>query len=186
MAGPFPNYEKKQAFDIDFLNGEAKAVPRADTVFTAVFDATSPALDLERMVWFNGNAERRTIRLKWQPVAFSKGRISPLYDEINTFPFFERISYYAFCRVISGKECSATLAVGSDDGNKTWFNGKLCTRNNVVSRSMKPDSEKAQVTIRKGVNTLLIKVLQGQGGLGHCVRFLDASGKPLTDLKIQL
>ncbi|MBR7104439.1 MAG: hypothetical protein IKC65_05815 [Lentisphaeria bacterium] len=186
IAGPFPNYERKQAFNIDFLNGEDKAVPRNDAVFTAVFDATSSELNLERMVWFNGKAEHRTIRLKWHPIAFSKGRIAPLYDEINIFPFFERIAYYAFCRIISSRECSATLAVGSDDGNKTWFNGNLCTRNNAVSRSIKPDSEKAQVTIKKGVNTLLIKVLQGQGGLGHCVRFLDASGKPLTDLKIQL
>ena len=78
-------------------------------------------------------------------------------------------------------------AVGSDDGNKSYFNGRLCTAVNPVSRGLVPDSEQQQVTLKKGSNTLLLKICQGQGRLGHAVRFIDpASGKPVTDLTITL
>ena len=188
LLGPFANCEKNPSHNIDFLNGEAKAAADKNAVYTAVFDAALPGRDLERSLWFNGKAEKKVLQLKWRPIEFSKGIVVPLFDEVTDFPFYDRIAYYVFCKVVSDKpDRRVILAVGSDDGEKCWFNGELATSISVVSRSVVPDTEKAAVMLKKGENTLLLKVSQGQGKLGHVVRFLDpASGQPVTDVKISL
>jgi len=77
--------------------------------------------------------------------------------------------------------------VGSDDGEKCWFNGKQVTSFFAHSRRMSPDSEKAVVTLTSGRNLILLKVTQGGGGVGHAVRFLDPkTQKPVCNLRITL
>jgi hypothetical protein len=79
------------------------------------------------------------------------------------------------------------LAIGSDDGEKTFFNGQKITSFFTVSRRLKIDSETGIVNLKTGKNLLLVKVVQGLGGVGHAVRFLDPeTNKPVTDIKITL
>ena len=187
ILGPFPNSEDAKAFNIDFLNGEKNRTVKTDAVYHAVFDASGNKRALEKSLWFNGKAEKRTLQLKWMPFEFSQGIVVPLSDQIGEFPFFDRIAYYVFCKVISDKERQLILAIGSDDGHKSWFNGELITSVNVMSRSAQPDTDQGKVTLKKGENTLLLKVCQGQGKLGHIVRFLEPeNNRPVTDLKISL
>ena len=43
------------------------------------------------------------------------------------------------------------------------------------------DSDKVDVRLRKGENKLLVKICQGTGGWGFCVRVADEWGTPVTD-----
>ncbi len=97
-------------------------------------------------------------------------------------------AYVAAClyaEVISPERRQAKLAVGSDDGYQLWFNGRKLGEL-MEYRAAQADQECYEVTLEKGKNKLMVKVLQHIGGWGAMVRFLDLQGTPLTDLQIVL
>ena len=89
---------------------------------------------------------------------------------------------YGHASVWSDTARILTLAVGVDDGAFAWWNGALvldidgCQGVNV-------DQFKASVDVQVGWNDLLVKVRDQGGGWGLAVRFLDASGAVVTDLR---
>ena len=89
---------------------------------------------------------------------------------------------YVRCRVTSDRARTAVLQLGSDDGVKAWLNGKLVHSNN-AEREMKPGDDTAPVSLKKGVNVLLLKVVQGSGDWGVCARIAAKDGTPLTGLR---
>ena len=61
------------------------------------------------------------------------------------------------------------LELYSDDGVKAWLNGQLVHANNVTRKiPSRPDA--VEVTLKKGANTLLLKVTQNTGPWGALVR----------------
>ena len=48
------------------------------------------------------------------------------------------------------------------------------------------DADKGKVTLKKGVNVVVFKVINEQGNWQGAMRFLDKSGAPLKDSKIKL
>jgi HEAT repeat protein len=61
------------------------------------------------------------------------------------------------------------LWIGSDDGNKVWVNDKLVNSNN-VARSFAPDQDSASVTLKKGENTIMMKITQNNMPWGASLR----------------
>ena len=55
------------------------------------------------------------------------------------------------------------------------------------TRSLEKDAEDSaeNVTLKKGVNVLVLKVINEENNWQGSVRFLDKAGKPVTDLKIE-
>jgi hypothetical protein len=82
----------------------------------------------------------------------------------------------------SEKEQKAVLEIGSDDGVKVWLNGKLVHANNTM-RAVKTGEDKVQVTLKKEWNEIRLKVTNGSGGWGACVRVADADGKRLETVR---
>ncbi|MBE3132638.1 MAG: hypothetical protein IMZ55_04135, partial [Acidobacteria bacterium] len=80
---------------------------------------------------------------------------------------------YAFATVDSPRAREAVLAVGSDDGCRIWLNGQV-VHNVLAARGVTPDEDLVPVSLKKGENTLLVKVENGSGGWGFCLRFLGA------------
>jgi hypothetical protein len=74
--------------------------------------------------------------------------------------------------VYAPEERDTQLLIGSDDGVRIWLNGDL-VHTNPAYRGAYPDQDGIPVHLKKGWNTLLIKVLQGAGGWGYYVRFVD-------------
>lgn len=158
FLGPFRSADY-EGYAKDYLGGEAAAAPKAGD---------------------------RVGELEWKPYRLSMGRIRAISNEIR-LPYVNELAYYLSCEVISPDERDVLLAVGSDDGEKTWVNGRPVTAKDGRCRSCVPDSEMEPVRLRKGANLLLVKITQGKGGNGHAVRFLaPGSEQPLTDLKIRL
>lgn len=79
---------------------------------------------------------------------------------------------YGFVNVYSPEDLNTVLLVGSDDGIRIWLNDNL-VHTNPAYRGAYPDQDQIPVTLNKGWNKLLIKVLQGSGGWGYYVRFVD-------------
>lgn len=90
----------------------------------------------------------------------------------------EYLGIYGYAEFVPSKPGKAILAVGSDDDVYVWLNGELVHRNN-AARAAIPGDDRVEVQLRDGINTLLVKILQGNGEWGMVAQVLDANGAPL-------
>ena len=97
----------------------------------------------------------------------------------------ENVSAYALVWVESPEEQDAVLALGSGDGVVVWLNGERVHKN-LVSRGYASMQDRVNVHLKKGVNLLMVKVLQGNGGWGFAAHLLDKSGRPLEGITYSL
>ena len=89
---------------------------------------------------------------------------------------------YAFCKVISLEERPAQIRLGTNDTGTLWFNGeKIFAMNG--ERGAQPDDDILPVQLRKGENTILVKVCNTERYWGMYLRITDEKGGPLSDLR---
>lgn len=78
-----------------------------------------------------------------------------------------------------------TLGIGSNDQARVWLNGKLLHTFS-DTRGIDKDSETvAGVTLTKGVNTIVFKVINQKNDWAAAARFLDKDGKAVTSLAVK-
>jgi hypothetical protein len=85
---------------------------------------------------------------------------------------------YAYTTLVSDEDRDVVFLAGSDDGIKVWVNGEEVWRNNAF-RPVVPDDDRFPVRLKAGDNTVLLKITQGGGGWGFCLRVTDLDGRPL-------
>jgi hypothetical protein len=95
----------------------------------------------------------------------------------------EYVAGYAVAYVLADDEMKVTLALSTNDQGKAWLNGKQVFKF-AETRTLEKDTDKIDVTLNKGVNVLVLKVVNEVNNWQGCARFLK-DGKPLTGLKIQ-
>ena len=84
--------------------------------------------------------------------------------------------------VFSEKALPARIELGCDDGNKVWLNGQLVHSKNLGGKAI-PGSEKADVVLKAGWNSLLIKITQATGPWEFCLRFRTRDGARVDGLR---
>ncbi len=133
-------------------------------------------IDFEQTYQGKGNARLRWYKIQAEPSGFMRleNRITPS----------ERGIVYGLVYVVSPDNRDTFMLVGSDDGIRIWLNQELI-HTNPAYRGAYPDQDRIPVTLKKGLNTLLIKVLQGGGGWGYYVRFADPEGQLLWRNEIE-
>lgn len=89
-------------------------------------------------------------------------------------------SSYAWINVVSPADGKRKLLAGSDDSVKIWINGEVA-HVNAVNRGAGNFQDEKEVTLKKGDNSLLVKVSERGGGWSMFVGF-DPDG----DLKYNL
>jgi putative membrane-bound dehydrogenase-like protein len=72
---------------------------------------------------------------------------------------------YLYWEIDSPREQPAEILLGSDDGARLWLNGQAVFRTQ-ATRAAAPEQDRLKVTLRKGKNTLLLKVANGDGPHG--------------------
>lgn len=87
----------------------------------------------------------------------------------------EKAIAYGLVYVYSPDSRKTKILVGSDDGVRIWLNNEL-VHSNPAYRGAYPDQDKVEVKLNRGWNKLLVKVLQGGGGWGFYLRFVDLEG----------
>ncbi len=103
-------------------------------------------------------------------------------DFLKFFSPSDWVCAYAYCKIISPKATAAQLRLGTNDTVTLWLNGqKLLSKN--IERSAAPDSDILHVNLKKGENTILIKVCNTEFNWGLYVRITDNSGQPIKNLK---
>jgi hypothetical protein len=77
------------------------------------------------------------------------------------------------------------MTIGSNDQGRLYLNGTDIYAF-TEARTLELDADKGRVTLHKGVNIVVFKIINEQGNWQGAMRFLDKSGIPLKDLKIKL
>ncbi|MBN1342575.1 MAG: HEAT repeat domain-containing protein [Phycisphaerae bacterium] len=114
--------------------------------------------------------------LKWKPVvtASPEGRV----DLRASIQPDQSVAAYGYAEVTSDQDQDVLFCTGSDDGMKLWVNGKVVFAKN-EPRGLAVDMDTIPARLQKGVNKILIKVLNGGGGWEFCARVTTKDGKPV-------
>jgi hypothetical protein len=80
---------------------------------------------------------------------------------------------------------NVTLAVASNDQGRIYFNG-VDIYAFTEARPLLLDADKGRVTLKKGVNVFVFKVLNEQNSWQAAMRFMEKSGAPLKDVRIRV
>lgn len=138
-AGPFPSGVTGSAEAFEFVHGPEEA-------WTAAGGLDLGAVYLDGAVAW---ADRPDLR-----------------DGIATPTPAPDYSAMYFARTVgTARERVLRLSLGSDDGIKVWVNGKL-VHSNPVARALAPNQDMVEVSLPAGESTILVKVVNYQGGCG--------------------
>lgn len=96
------------------------------------------------------------------------------------------VLYWAVTLIECDEEMkNVRLAVGSNSASMWWLNGEEALLMSGDRRMVVDDCVSKRLTLKKGINVLRGTIINGPGMSDFCVRFLDANGKPLNQLKIK-
>lgn len=78
------------------------------------------------------------------------------------------------------------LLAGGNDQTRVYFNGKAVTTS-TEPRALTKDSDMAKgLTMKQGLNTVILKVVNEVGNWQGCLRFTTQEGKPLTNFQVRM
>jgi hypothetical protein len=93
---------------------------------------------------------------------------------------------YAVCYLVADKELKdLKMKTGSDDQLKVYLNGKQVFKNAEARSADKDQDTTENITLNKGVNVLIMKVVNEKVDWLCCVRFVDKDDKPVKSFKVQ-
>jgi putative membrane-bound dehydrogenase-like protein len=93
----------------------------------------------------------------------------------------DAIISYLVREIESPADQEATLLLGTDDAAKLWLNGELVYTNR-QHRPAAPEQDKVTVKLKKGKNTILLKITNGDGGHGFYFSILSAEELKLVGM----
>ena len=88
--------------------------------------------------------------------------------------------------VVTAEKTGLTLRMNSNDQGKAFLNGKEIVKF-TDTRTLEKDAENSAegVTLKKGVNVVVLKVANEENNWQGSLRFMDKAGKPVTDYKVE-
>src|SRR5262249_27405645 len=93
---------------------------------------------------------------------------------------------YAVCYVVCDADHKdVKMKTGSDDQARVWLNGQKVL-DQTEARALDKDQDTTDVNLKKGVNTIVFKIVNEKVDWSGCLRFTDASGAPLKNLRVRL
>ena len=143
--------------DKDFLGGEATIAPKAGDKVT---------VGGQSLVWQAHQTSDYFIDFL---ASFGKTR-------------GEYVAGYAVAYVVADEEMAVTLALSTNDQGKAWLNGKPVFKF-ADTRTLEKDTDRTDVTLVKGRNVLVLKVINEVNNWQACARFLK-NGAPVKNLQI--
>jgi hypothetical protein len=94
----------------------------------------------------------------------------------------EYVAGYAVAYIHADEAMPVTLALSTNDQGKAWLNGKEIFKF-ADTRVLEKDADRVDVTLAKGQNVLLLKVINEVNNWQACARFLR-NGAPVTNIRI--
>ena len=156
---PLPEDSGASEIDKDLIKGEATVMPKAGDKVAV------------------GGAE-----LVWQAQQAS----DYFFDFVTAYGTVrgEDAAAYAVAYVLADEEMKVTLSVGSNDQCKAWVNGKQVIKF-AETRTLDKDTDSGDVTLAKGQNVLVFKVINEKNNWQGAARFMQ-NGAGVKNIKISL
>ncbi|MEW6359209.1 MAG: tetratricopeptide repeat protein [Planctomycetota bacterium] len=107
-------------------------------------------------------------KVKWQKMNAQQAR-----ELDKTLGPLGNVVFYGFASIVSEKDQTVELCIGSGDGCKLWLNGREIWINR-TRRNVNPDDDHIFVKLAKGENKLLIKIEQALGTYGLAAKVVRA------------
>lgn len=182
IGGPYPSYlvnDKDSGLDTDY-SAESSVKPYPGLAENVIFKA-----DRAKLIAGIGSTNEwgfdsdHSIQARWQQLSFAK----PERIELNGMfaPIDDHFVWFAAVYIESPQTQAVKIALGSDDDHKLYLNGRVIGRA-ASSQDILPDNFIYDAVLQKGINLLLLKVVDRTGGTGFCLRLTDPSGKEIPDL----
>jgi hypothetical protein len=93
---------------------------------------------------------------------------------------------YAVCTINCAEEVkNVTLKVGSDDQSKVYLNGKEVYKYEGARALEKDQDSVTGLTLNKGKNIIVFKVVNEKIDFSCSLRFLDGTDKPVKNFKVE-
>ena len=138
-----------------------------------VFDtALAPEKDSKSVRWKKFKTKSKSERSLW---AIELDSI--LGPEANA-------AAYAMTKIWAPENLKINLEMGSDDHIKAWLNDEKI-HESFSNRSLEPRQSIIPVTLSKGWNLIILKVVNTSGPWGLCCQIRDRDGNPVNGLKIE-
>lgn len=119
--------------------------------------------------------------LTWKPLQTNDYFI----DFLAAFPERgEYVAAYAVAYVTADEDMKVTLALSTNDQGKAWLNGKEVLKF-TETRVLDKDADRIGVSLVKGRNVLMLKVVNEVNNWQACARFLNGAS-PVTNLRISV
>ena len=94
---------------------------------------------------------------------------------------------YAVCYLVAKEKMpNLTLKTGSDDQAKVYLNGKEVWKCEEDRAAEKDQDSTPNLTLVKGYNTIVFKIVNGKADWAGCLRFTDKEGNPVKNFKVVL
>jgi len=98
----------------------------------------------------------------------------------------EDVLGYLVAYVVADKDMpDLTLLCSSNDQGKLYLNGKEIHKYAEGGTVDKDRDKVEKVTLKKGVNVIVYKVINEKNNWGACLRFKDKADKPVTNLVVK-
>jgi len=91
---------------------------------------------------------------------------------------------YAMTKIWAPENLKINLEMGSDDHIKAWLNDEKI-HESFSNRSLEPRQSIIPVTLSKGWNLIILKIVNTSGPWGLCCRIRGRDGNPVDGLKIE-
>jgi len=129
-----------------------------------------------------------TVRIRGKELTWQNITASTNYFDFNVI--LKTVNDHAAGYMVTYLECDAEtpdviMAVASNDEGRIYFNGVDIYAFS-EPRTLMLDADKGKVTLKKGLNVIVFKVINEQNSWQGAMRLLDKTGAPLKDLKIKL
>ncbi len=121
------------------------------------------------------NVGERSFRWQYIDLDTPDGHLN--FKDLFTNP--DQSAVYAYSEISSPTDMDVLFKVGSDDDMFCWLNGTSVYRY-IGGRGWKADEDVFPVRLVKGVNRILVKVLNGTGGWDCSLRITDTTHQPLV------
>jgi hypothetical protein len=118
----------------------------------------------------------------WKPYQ-TKGHIIDFNDFLGKQT--EDSVGYAVCYITADADMKdIRLKTGSDDQAKVYLNGKEVLKQE-QARALDKDQDTTEVSLNKGVNVLVFKIVNEKLDWSGCARFTDKDGNPIKNIKVK-
>jgi hypothetical protein len=129
-----------------------------------------------------------TIKVGAKELTWKNVTASTNYFDFNAT--LKNINDHAVGYIVTYVECETEkpdviMAVASNDEGRIYFNGVDIYAFN-EPRTLMLDADKGKVTLKKGVNVIVFKVINELNSWQAAMRLLDKTGAPLKDVTIKL